>query len=163
MVRNLLLIMGAAMLPATAAHAQGAAKPISRNDFVKSVDSRFNTMDTNHDGKVTRDELTAELQRELQQANARIAQQLETKFRQLDTNKDGQLSLKEFMAVQPGLHSNETPEQMMQRLDTNHDGKVSVDEFRAPDLAKFNAADANHDGVVTPAEAQAYAAAHQPH
>jgi hypothetical protein len=85
------------------------------------------------------------------------------KFRQLDTNHDGQLSLSEFMAIQPQVHASESPDQMLQRLDTNHDGKVTAEEFRAPDLAKFNAADANHDGIVTPAEALAYARAHGGH
>lgn len=148
---------------AAAAQAPQQARPITRGEFVKNLDNRFNQMDTNHDGKVTRDELAAELQRELAQANAKIRQQLEAKFRQLDTNHDGQLSLSEFLAIQPAVHASETPDQMLQRLDANHDGKVTADEFRAPDLAKFNAADANHDGIVTPAEALAYARAHQGH
>ena len=152
MVRNLLLLSTAALLPASAAHSQ--AKPISRGDFVKTVDGRFNAMDTNHDGSVGKQEMTAELQREMGQANARIAQQLEAKFRQLDTNKDGQLSLREFMAAQPSLRASENPDQMMQRLDTNHDGKLTADEFRNPEMAKFNRADLNHDGVVTPDEAR---------
>lgn len=161
MTKILILAAAATVIPFTAAWAQPQqAKPVSRSDFIKTLDARFNQMDTNHDGKVTKEELAAELQREIQMANAKIAQQLEAKFRQLDTNHDGQLSLKEFMAAQPTLHPNETPDQMMQRFDANHDGKITLDEYRAPDLAKFNAADANHDGVVTPAEAQAYNRAH---
>lgn len=152
-----LLIAAAAVLPLTPSMAQSpqAAKPINRTDYIKTVDAHFNQMDTNHDGKVTKDELAAELQREMQSANTRIAQQLQTKFKQLDTNHDGQLSLQEFMAIQPSIHSSETPDQMLQRLDANHDGKLSPEEFRAPEMAKFNRLDTNHDGVVTPAEIQA--------
>ena len=151
-----LLAAAVAVVPLSAG-AQGLQqpKPVSRTDFVKSIDARFNQMDTNHDGKVTKDELAAELQREMQAANARIAQQLEAKFKQLDTNHDGQLSLKEFMAIQPRIQPSETPEQMLSRLDTNHDGKISADEFRQPELAKFNRLDSNHDGIVTPAEINA--------
>lgn len=152
-----LFVAALAMVPLGAALAQApqALKPISRPDYIKTVDTRFNQIDTNHDGKVSKEELAAELEREMQIANARIAQQLEAKFRQLDTNHDGQLSLQEFMAIQPKIHVSETPEQMIQRLDTNHDGKVSLDEFRAPEIAKFNRLDTNHDGIVTPAELNA--------
>ena len=133
----------------------GPAKPVSRADFLKTLDNRFNALDTNHDGKVTKDELASEQQREVQRAKAQITQQLQAKFKQLDTNKDGQLSLQEFLAAAPALHASESPEQILQRLDTNHDGKVTIDEFRAPELAKFSKVDANHDGVVTPDELKA--------
>lgn len=151
-----------ALLPFSAAGAQSPQppKPITRAEYMKMVDAHFNQIDMNHDGKVTKDELAAELQRELQIANARIAQQLEAKFRQLDTNHDGQLSLQEFMAIQPRLQPSETPEQMIQRLDANHDGELTAEEFRAAEMAKFNRIDANHDGVITPAEMQA-ASGHQ--
>jgi len=155
MIKTLFLATAAAVLPLTAAAAAQAPqqpKPVNRTDYIKAVDAHFNQLDANHDGKVTKEELAAELQRELQMATTRIAQQLQAKFKQMDTNHDGQLSLQEFMAVQPGLHPNETPEQMMQRLDLNHDGKLTADEFRAPEIAKFNRIDANHDGVVTPDE-----------
>lgn len=152
-----LVIAAAAVLPLTASMAQGpqSPKPINRVDYVKTVDAHFNQIDANHDGKLSKEELAAELQREMQMANTRIAQQLQAKFKQLDTNHDGQLSLQEFMAIQPSIRSSETPDQMLQRLDSNHDGKLSADEFRAPELAKFNRLDTNHDGVVTPAEIQA--------
>jgi Ca2+-binding EF-hand superfamily protein len=137
---------------ASAADAQSAPKPIARADYVKTLDTRFNTIDANHDGKISKEELAAEQQRELQRAKAAIANQLQAKFKQLDTNKDGQLSVQEFMAAAPPIRTNESSDQMIARLDTNHDGKISADEFRAPELAKFNRVDANHDGVVTPAE-----------
>jgi Ca2+-binding EF-hand superfamily protein len=156
-MKKTLLVAAVALVSPAVAAAQGAQSPrqVTRNDYLKAVDGRFSQIDTNHDGKITREELAAELQREVQVANARIAQQLQAKFKQLDTNHDGQLSLQEFMAAQPAIHPSETPEQMLERLDKNHDGRLTQDEFRAPEIIKFDRLDANHDGVVTPAEIQA--------
>ena len=154
------LLLLASMSAALGAAAHGQAqqpKPVSRADFVKNLDTRFNGVDTNHDGEISKDELTAQQQRELQQAKAGIAKKLEESFRRLDTNKDGQLSLQEFMAAAPPIRTSETADQFIARLDSNHDGKISPDEWRAPELAKFNKIDTNHDGVVTPEEIKAAA------
>jgi hypothetical protein len=154
-VTRFLILACAATALGSAAVAQTAPKPIARGDFAKTVDGRFNTVDANHDGKITKDELFAQQQRDLDQAKARINQQLQARFNQLDTNHDGKLSLQEFMAISPPVRLGENADQILQRLDTNHDGKISAEEFRAPELAKFNKIDANHDGVVTPAEIKA--------
>jgi hypothetical protein len=154
-VTKQLLFATAAAALSLASAAVAQPKPVARADYMKNVDTRFGTMDTNHDGKLSKTEVAAEQQRELQQAKARIGQQLQAKFKQLDTNKDGQLSQQEFMAASPPLRASETPEQMVARFDSNHDGAIGGDEFRTPELAKFNRVDANHDGIVTPAEIQA--------
>jgi hypothetical protein len=154
-VTSRLFLAPAALLAlASVANAQ-VQKPVTRSDFVKNLDAKFSAADANHDGVVTKAELTALQQHDLQQGKALLAQKMEQQFQQLDTNKDGKLSLQEFLAATPPLRTSETPDQLLQRLDTNHDGKVSHDEFLAPEVAKFNKVDANHDGVVTPAEIQA--------
>lgn len=146
-------VAGIAAAFASMALAQAnAPKPVSRADFMKSLDSRFNALDTNHDGFISKEELAAGEQRAIQQLTQARDQKMQAEFKQLDTNHDGQLSLQEFMAAAPQIKVNETPDQALQALDTNHDGKVSPDEFRAPQIAKFNKADLNHDGVVTPDE-----------
>jgi hypothetical protein len=156
-VNRLNLASAALLLVAPSAlFAQASApKAVSRADFTKTIDNRFNAVDTNHDGSLSKAEIAAEQQRELQQASARINAQLETKFKQLDTNKDGQLTLREFLVAAPPVRTAETPDQTLQKLDSNHDGKISTAEFRAPQLARFARSDANHDGVVTPAEENA--------
>jgi Ca2+-binding EF-hand superfamily protein len=155
-VTKILSFAAAAMLPLSAvAVAQNVPKPVARADYIKNIDARFNIADTNHDGSISKVELAAEQQRELQMAKAQIEQKLQQQFKQLDTNKDGQLSLREFMAAAPGIHSTDSPDEVLQRLDANHDGKISVEEYRAPEVAKFNRLDANHDGIVTPAELRA--------
>jgi hypothetical protein len=151
--------VGSAAGLGSAAVAQGAQgpRPVARADYIKTIDARFNAMDTNHDKSLSKAELVAEQQTELQQAKARVNQQLAAKFKELDTNKDGQLSMQEFLAVAPAIHTSEGPDQMLQRYDTNHDGKISPDEMRAPEIARFNRVDTNHDGIATPAEMKAAA------
>ena len=138
---------------ASAAAAQN--KPIARADYVKVVDGHFNGADTNHDGQLTRAEVAAQQQRDLERAKAQLDQRLTSEFTRLDTNRDGKLSLPEFLAGVPPVKTAESADQMIARLDANHDGKISADEFRNPELAKFNRVDANHDGIVTPQEQQA--------
>jgi len=140
---------------ASAGVAQTAPKPIPRAQYQQAVDARFNTVDANHDGVLTSAELDAQRQREMQQTKANMAKQLQDAFKRLDTNKDGRLTLQEFMATATTIKTTETPEQLVARLDSNNDGKVSAEEFRGPEMAKFNKVDANHDGIVTPAEIQA--------
>jgi Ca2+-binding EF-hand superfamily protein len=130
-------------------------RPVARAEFLNNLNNRFSAMDSNHDGTVTGAELAAEQQKEMQQAKGALQQQLSARFKQLDTNKDNQLNLQEFLAAAPAIRTSESPDQLLQQLDTNKDGKLSADEFRAPQLATFNRADTNHDGTVTPAEAQA--------
>src|SRR5206468_12759903 len=86
-----------------AASAQNAPKPVARADYIKVVDGHFNGADTNHDGFISRAELVAQQQRDLDAAKGRINQQLQTKFNQLDTNHDGKLSIQEFMGIAPPL------------------------------------------------------------
>jgi len=154
-MRPITLAAAAALLCAGSAAPAQPPKPLNKTDFVKSVDARFNAMDTNHDGVVSKAELAAELQRELEQARQLTTQKLRQQFQQLDTNHDGQLSFAEFSAVIGNIRSAETPDQKLQELDTNHDGKISAAEYRAPELTRFNRVDANHDGVITQAEIDA--------
>ena len=154
MIRILMLSLAGTAL-ASSANAQNAPKPIPRAQYVQTVDNRFNAADTNHDGQVTKAELAVLEQRDLENAKAKLNQQLTVSFNRLDTNHDGKLSLQEFLGAAPPVRQSETPDQTIAKLDTNHDGKVSAQEFRAPEIAKFNRVDANHDGIVTPQEIQA--------
>ena len=163
MVRGIILAAGAAaiVLGSPAAAQQGAAQTIKRADVVAKLDSNFAAADANHDGFLSTAEMQAEQNKEMQNVRAALQAKLRTAFNQKDTNKDGQLSFAEFSAATlAAVRATETPAQIVQKLDTNHDGKVSAAEFRAPRLSQFDAADANHDGIVTQAEAAAYAKAH---
>ena len=154
------LLCAAAALTVTPALAQApmtpAPGPITRASFIAQLNSAFAANDTNHDGYLGVAEIQAAQARELAKVQAAARARLEAEFRQLDTNHDGQLSLREFEAIAT-VHSNVTPQRIVQQLDTNHDGKISAEEFRAPRLQQFDKADTNHDGIVSPAEAAAAA------
>jgi Ca2+-binding EF-hand superfamily protein len=150
----------ASVLPSTAVAQQGASRPVARGDVVKTLDASFAAADTNHDGFLSKSEIDAAQAKALQQIQELRQRQLRTDFNRLDTNHDGQLSFQEFAAAVGPIKATETGAQFIGRLDKNHDGKISAEEYRAPNLKKFDAADTNHDGIVTPAEAQAYNKAH---
>lgn len=155
-MRLILLFAGGFLVASPlAAQAQQQPKPMNRSEYIKNVDARFSSADANHDGKITKEEIAASLDRDLTQEKQKIVATLREKFRQLDTNHDGQLSLQEFLAAAPSIRPPQTADEVLRRLDTNHDGKVSLQEYRASEVAKFDKADKNHDGVVTPAEAAA--------
>ncbi|MBQ1498368.1 MAG: EF-hand domain-containing protein [Sphingomonas sp.] len=82
------------------------------------------------------------------------------KFKSLDTNGDGKGSPAELLAfmTKSAEKRGEAMDQAkvdrrLKRLDTDGDGYVSAAELAAEDLAKFDKADANHNGVIDADEA----------
>jgi hypothetical protein len=108
-------------------------------------EDRFAKADTNHDGKLSRDE-----------ANTYFVTII---FESRDLNHDGKLTWEEWNV--PGSGRSKA---RFDAADTNKDGSVSLDEAvaygRKRDVYKkeFDEADTNHDGYVSKAEAQAYSA-----
>ena len=104
---------------------------------------RFAQADTNHDGKLSRDE-----------ANDYFVGQI---FDSRDLNHDGQLTWDEWNV--PGAGRSKAK---FNAADTNKDGSLSREEALAYGRQRgafdkeFQEADTNHDGYVTQEEAQAY-------
>ena len=153
MARFQIIACAALALGASASAQQ--ARPISRADYLKVIDSHFTGADTNHDGFLSKAEVAAQMQRDIENARARLRTDLTTRFSQLDTNHDGKLTLEEFLGGMPAIKVGENADQLLARVDANHDGRISAAEFHDPEAAKFNRVDANHDGIVTPQEQQA--------
>lgn len=94
---------------------QPAPQPITREALV--------AIDTNGDGKVSREELIAAMS---------------AAFQQLDTDKNGSLSEPEALVV--------IPLAQFRAADRNANGQLSKDEYIAVVIADFKAADRNGDG-----------------
>ena len=91
---------------------------VDRKEWSAGQEARFNLLDTNHDGKLTKDELfvgngVPPTDRQLQSQA--------TYFRLLDTDKDGTVSKAEFLALS---------ERNFVRCDLDKDGRITVAECR---------------------------------
>lgn len=146
---------------------------LTRAELTQALTARFAKMDTNGDGKITKEEREA-------QRTAR----LDARFASLDADRNGQISKAEFAAghdKQDGkdgdraMHGDRRggPDGgrpmrgprggkmgmmgggMGGHGDANADGTLTRDEYMAGPLALFDKADANKDGTVTAAEQQA--------
>jgi hypothetical protein len=176
---------------------------MTRDEVAKHVAELFARLDTNHDGFITKEEVEAIHQKMMGAMG--MARDMASRmpehempmpdrgamFDRLDTNHDGNISRQEFMASKPqvreervmimrgpdgapgaagmhGMHSMGDMHgmhamhmggmamggHMFDMADANHDGRVSLAEAQAAALAHFDKADLNHDGKITPDEHQ---------
>src|SRR5512134_92449 len=158
----LVAMAAGAALPVPALAAQQEAekseveKPVTRAEISAKLDADYADMDSDKDGKVTAAEIDTRL---LKSAEAKIEvlkKERDAAFAKLDTNSDGTISRAEFdeKAKLPTINPpNAKP--FLDRFDSDKDGAITLDEFREPTLANFAGMDANHDGTVTPEEANA--------
>jgi hypothetical protein len=80
---------------------------------------------------------------------AQMQASVQQQFAQMDANHDGFITQDEMVA---GGTDAQRAAAMMQRMDTDHDNKLSLAELSARRLAAFDAADTNHDGILSPEE-----------
>jgi Ca2+-binding EF-hand superfamily protein len=134
-------------------------------DAAHSLPAFFQLLDTNHDGRLSEEELAK-------------AGEL---FQKLDRNHDGFIDAKEFQAagsvagkdeegdapaIRPGnrfakFHNGNRIAQMIKRADTDGDGKISMEEA-PPQLKKhFAKIDTNGDGFLDRSEIEAWIKHHQ--
>jgi len=109
-------------------------------------DGGIMSADTNHDGKISRDE-----------ALAAAAKRTNAWFDKLDANKDGFVTQDEMNQARSARHDamKTQMEDRFKMADVNGDGKLSLDEVKAklPRLApRFNELDTDHDGFLSPEE-----------
>ena len=112
---------------------------------------RFAEIDTNSDGKITREE---------GQAHA------DARFAKADANGDGVLTAVEIKAAMMAHMSKRLDKRIakhMDRADTNKDGVISSAEARAAGDQRFDRMDKNKDGVVEMSEMKRKSGHHRRH
>lgn len=119
----------------------------------------FDRLDTNHDGQITESEAQAARTSAngKQRKSSRRASSL---FAKADANKDGIVTRAEFDSATANgkikLRRANMRGSAIVRLfdiaDSDKDGRVSLAEAQQAALQQFDAADLNHDGVLTPDE-----------
>jgi hypothetical protein len=130
---------------------------VTRAELTQALTARFARLDTNGDGKVTREE-----------REASRAARTDARFDKVDADDNGQISKAEFEAghdKRMGGGKHKRGHGGMKgggfggRADADKDGTLTREEYLAGPLALFDKADADKDGTVTAAEQQAARAA----
>ncbi len=147
-------LIAAVAVPALAqAQAPAAQQQLpTRSELNAKLDEGFNRVDSNHDGFLSRQEVTSAGAKAVAQAQESVDEKVKEEFNKLDTDKNGSLSLAEFKAAAK-VTTKASPDEALARLDTNKDGRISAAEFKANTLASYDKVDANHDGKLTQEEA----------
>ena|GEM_PF-1159110 len=96
--------------------------------------SRFDEIDTNHDGFISRDEFMAAEKK---------------RFDEFDANHDGKVDAKEIASSPPLMERNlRTAERMIKQWDANNDGVVTKAEYDAKADERFKAQDKEGTGKI---------------
>jgi Ca2+-binding EF-hand superfamily protein len=111
----------ATMLASATAMAQrGPQEPVTRDAFLAMQKERFEAMDANHDGVVTKEELSAQIAARM--GSAPPPERIDALFKTMDTDGDGKATAAEVATAAAARFD---------AMDSNHDGSLSPEEFRA--------------------------------
>lgn len=124
---------------------------VTQDEFEAAMTTRFDHMDSDHNGTVSMEEFRNYLQQRRQEHK-------QARLKQMDSNGDGQVSQDEYLAYQT-----KKAQSRFSQLDKNHDGVLSADELDKRGYhhkhhggnGLFRKLDTNHDGVVTQEESRA--------
>ncbi|KAB0685931.1 EF-hand domain-containing protein [Burkholderia territorii] len=92
------------------------------------IDKSFRTIDSNHDGVISRDEWNAFMTQYLEKQQ----EAFDVAFDATDTNHDGKLSRAELQAANPPLA------RFFDQIDTHHHGYLTKDDIRGAMLRKMD-------------------------
>ncbi|WP_343345681.1 hypothetical protein WJT74_00715 [Sphingomicrobium sp. XHP0239] len=165
---TLMLAATALAIPAAAAAQPNNRAPqgdVTLEQMQQRSAERFQRLDRNGDGQVSKAEMEA--QREARR---------DARFARMDTNNDGALTQAELEAARDqrqqmrGERRGDRAERRGQRgmrgmrmgrgggfdrLDANGNGSITLAEFQAPQVERFQRIDTDNDGTLTQAERQA--------
>jgi Ca2+-binding EF-hand superfamily protein len=92
---------------------------VTRAEAHAAVDARFERLDANADGAISRDEIRRGFESRRGQPRHGVGQRIQA----ADTDNDGALSLAELQAVRPQLS-----QERFSMMDRNGDGLITADE-----------------------------------
>lgn len=189
-MNKLMILSGVALLglagsAVAQSQGQGArrAVDVTRAEVIQRTDAAFARLDTNRDGRFTREEAQALRQQRREQMRTRV-------FERLDADNNGQISREEFAQARrgPGMRGARGPGGPWPMAEGGADGPrqggfrmrrgfrhgspgmrarmgarmfgeagfITAEQFRNVALARFDRADANRDGTLTVAERRAH-------
>jgi len=128
--------------------------PQTRLEAEARIKERLIRMDSNRDGAVTREEIRAHV-------GEAMKQHQDATFAAMDANNDGSVSRAEFDAHRDGRIAMRGEGKRERRMamrgfaDADGDGRIVIDDVVKKALERFDAADANKDGTLTPEERRA--------
>jgi EF-hand domain pair/EF hand len=174
---NKLMIAGIAALtlgiPAVAQmaprgdRAERMAQPVTRAELEARIKERFARNDRNRDGAITREEIRQVREERQDERQDRL-------FALMDADKNGQISRGEFDTARErrmemrgkrggegkrhGWRQNRRGGGMMGGMFAGApaDGRITLDDVLSRSLERFDRADANRDGTLTPEERRAH-------
>lgn len=183
MTNSLLIGAAAAALLAGSASAQPqrpAGPALDRAQVEARIAERFQRIDANRDGFVTREEAEGARTAMRGQRQERRGERRAALFARLDADRNGVISREEFERPQarPGAERGERRAERGERrgqrfahrrgrmgggfggeafarLDSNGDGRISLAEATGARLQRFDRIDSNRDGRISRDEAQA--------
>ena len=124
------MIAGALALGlAMPALAQMPSAPISTADYMARGKAQFDAADANHDGVLTKEELSAVMT--AQMGGAPSQQMVDTIFGAMDTDHDGKVAAAEAEKLRGDRFD---------KADANHDGTLSSEEMEAARAAAMSQA-----------------------
>jgi hypothetical protein len=112
--------LAATLGSATAIAQRGPMGPVTKDAYLAMQKERFDGMDANHDGVVTKAELTAQIAERMGEAPP--ADRVDMMFKMIDTDGDGKATAAEAAAAETARFAT---------LDTDHDGTLTPEERRA--------------------------------
>jgi Ca2+-binding EF-hand superfamily protein len=130
--------------PATSAPSGAPMKKAPKDKSQRGMHDRFQHLDADGDGAISREE-------------AGGAPMLSQQFDAVDTDRDGRVQPSELKTYAKTQRRDKGATSGKSKFDTNQDGMVTREDMtgRPKALAKFDAADTDKDGRLSPEEAKA--------